>query len=39
MNKKIFLGILSFATLLLVGCSDKFLEEKKNYDLFDESTF
>ncbi|MTK52700.1 RagB/SusD family nutrient uptake outer membrane protein [Paludibacter sp.] len=39
MNKKIFLGILSFATLLLVGCSDKFLEEKKNYDLFDESIF
>ncbi len=37
--KKIVLSIFSLTVLLISGCSDKFLEEKKSYDLYDESIF
>ncbi len=39
MNKKILFGIFLLTTLLISGCSDDFLEEKHNYDKFDETIF
>ena len=39
MNKKIIFSVLSLLVLFVTGCSDKFLEDKKNYDQFDETIF
>ncbi|MDP4201645.1 MAG: RagB/SusD family nutrient uptake outer membrane protein [Bacteroidota bacterium] len=39
MNNKIILGIFSLAVLLVTSCSDKFLEDVKSYDKYDESIF
>jgi len=39
MNRNILLGVFSLIVLLITGCSDEFLEEKKSYDKYDESIF
>ncbi|QIK55694.1 RagB/SusD family nutrient uptake outer membrane protein [Dysgonomonas sp. HDW5B] len=39
MNKNKIWSLTLFLSLVLAGCSDQFLEDKKNFDSFDESIF
>jgi starch-binding outer membrane protein, SusD/RagB family len=39
MNKNILLSMISLLAVVITGCSDQFLQDKKNYDKYPESIF
>jgi len=39
MNKNILLSMISLLAIVVTGCSDQFLQDKKSYDKYDESIF
>ena len=39
MNKNILLSMISLLAVVLTGCSDQFLQDKKSYDKYEETVF
>jgi starch-binding outer membrane protein, SusD/RagB family len=39
MNKNILLSMISLLAVILTGCSDQFLQDKKSYDKYEETVF